>query len=312
MGARKAVLCRPVCPIVIALTVSSLMIDCLSVARADVSMTAQQVTSSGQTPLASRTIRLFLKGANARLEVAGEPILLYDGKGNILYGVDPVRRTYYMTVPTEIEPTYLPPGPGSEAGETVKLDLRPTPQAMDLAGLTAHQYMISGTVAYTRPEGFRRGGRRRSGGGGGGYGNGGPDGRSRREPLLLPHWSISGEIWLSDTLKFPARENTLLAAQIAAVAAGPFQQPLADALDKHKGVPLLARITVTRTPALPLGGAAEGTGDAVPPVPASTATTLSVQSVSTATLDDKFFQPPIDDTLVAAPLDAYNPNSPGG
>ena len=307
-----------------------------AMSRADLSISASQATGTTQAPPVTRAIRLFFKGTNARLEVEGKPVLLYDGKGNILYGVDPVQKTYYMTVPTLIQPTDLPPGPGGQANEDIKLDLHQTDRTMTLAGLAAHQYTVTGMVTYkqNRPVGMRRGGHRRSGGFPGGgfplletattvdqYGgeetqNGNGQGDRRGGTFTPPRWSISGEIWLADDVKFPAKENTLLAAQVAAAAAGPFQQPLADALDKHRGLPLLARITVTRTlvssagrPVNQYGGVVEG--ESTPASPISTATTFTVQSISTAPLTDPFFQAPGADTLVAAPLDAYDPNSPG-
>ena len=320
-------------PVAVALVTGTLLSVSAAVSRADVAITAQQTTSTGQTPPATRAIKLFFKGADARLEVAGKPILLYDGKGNILYGLDPARKTYYMTVPTEREPTDLTAGLGGQAQENIKLDLRQTDQTLTLAGMAAHQYLVTGTVTFSRnrPQGSRRSGGHRRGGGGfplfspatvdqnsGGYGEGraggGESGQSRA--LTLPQWSISGEIWLSDTLKFPAKENTLLTAQVAAASAGPFQQPLADALDKHKGVPLLARITVTHIPASAGGRAVDQyggvpEGQRAAPSPTSTATTLTIQSISTNPLADTFFRASLDDALVAAPLDAYDPNTPG-
>ncbi len=305
-------------------------------ARADETLQGQQTVGVGQAAPVTAAVQLFLQGANARLETAGEPTLVYDGKGNILYGLDTARKSYYMTVPVEEEPTdALPGGPG-ETKEAVKLDLHATNQTLTLAGQPAHQYTVSGTVTFTRnrPEGGGQrggGGRRRRGGGGGGGGfpgqngggfpgggggeNGGPGGsRGAGVSFTPPQWSLSGEIWLADDVKFPSKENTTLAAQLAAAAVGPFQQPLADALDKHKGLPLLARMTVTHTPASANGrsvnqyGGVVESGSAAPrPVPTNTVTTFTVRSVSDAPLDPKLFQAPLEYALVAAPLTPFAP-----
>ena len=294
-------------------------------AQADVTLQGQQTVGVGQAAPVTAAVRLFLQGANARLETAGEPTLVYDGKGNILYGLDTARKSYYMTVPVEEEPTdALPGGPG-EAKEDVKLDLHETGQILTLAGQPAHQYTVSGTVTFTRdrPEGGGQrggGGRRRRGGGGGGFpgqnGGGFPGGNGGggRPPadFTPPQWSLSGEVWLADGVKFPSKENTSLAAQLAAASVGPFQQPLADELDKHHGLPLLARMTVTHTPASANGRQVNqygGVGDssAPRPVPTATVTTFTVRSVSDAPLDPRLFQAPLEYALVAAPLDPYAP-----
>ena len=302
-------------------------------AQADVTLFGQQTVGVGQAAPLSAAVHLYLKGANARLETAGEPTLVYDGKGNILYGLDTARKTYYMTVPVEVEPTDEVPGGPGEVKEQTKLDLHETNQTMMLAGQPTHQYTVSGTVTFTRsrPEGMGQrggGGRRRRGGGGGfpgqngggfpgGGTNGGGENGSGRRPQAAtftpPQWSISGEIWLADALKFPAKENTSLVGQLAAASSGPFQQPLAEELDKHKGLPLLARMTVTHTPASAngrsvnqYGGVVEG-GPVQRPVPTTTVTTFTVRSVSDAPLDPKLFQAPLEYALVAAPLTPFAP-----
>ncbi len=298
--------------------------------RADITITAQETAGIGQAVPVSQAVKLFYKGANARVEVSGEPVLVQDGKAGIIYGLNLAPKTYYMTVPTEVEP-----GTGDPAKEDVKLDLKQTDKTMTFAGTTAHQYIVSGTVSHPRPQGggFRRGGGRRRGGQGGGgfpllpaattvdqnggYGDGGPgEGGGRRGAQIAPaQWSITGEIWLSDAYKFPSKENTLFAAQLAAASSGPFQQPLADALDKHKGLPLLARITVDYTPASSAGRPINQYGGVVEGAAASTAsvttfTTFTVHSVTGAPLSDALFQAPLSYTLVAAPLNPYVPGTP--
>ena len=293
--------------------------------RADITLTAQLLSGTGRTPPVPQAVTLLYQGANARLEVSGEPTIIQDGKANILYGLDTARRTYYMTVPTEIEP-----GTGSPDKDNVKLDFKETGKTMTFAGTVAHQYIVTGTVSHPRPEGgFRRGGGRRHGGRGGfplvqpatvdqngGYGDGdGQDGGRRGEALVPAQWSLTGEIWLSDAYKFPSKENTLFAAQLAAASSGPFQEPLADALDKHKGLPLLARMTVTYLPASSAGrpinqygGVVEGAKAST--VPVTTVTTFTVRSVTDAPLSGSLFQAPLNYMLVAAPLNPYVPGTP--
>ncbi len=293
--------------------------------RADLAITAQETAGIGQAAPVSQTVKLFYKGANARVEVSGEPALVQDGKANVIYGLNTALKTYYMTVPTEVEP-----GIGSPPKDDIKLDLKETDKTMMFGGTTAHQYIVSGTVSHPRPQGGRRRGRRGGGLGSigagfpllqpatvdqnGGYGDG-EDGGRRGGFVSQAQWSITGEIWLSDMYKFPSKENTLFAAQLAASSAGPFQQPLADALDKHKGLPLLARITVDYIPASSQGRPINQYGGVVEGAKASTTatttfTTFTVQSVSDAPLSDTLFQAPLSYTLIAAPLSPYVPGTP--
>lgn len=312
----------------ILLASAGLLSAALLPSRADITITAQETAGIGQAAPVSQAVKLFYKGTNARVEVSGEPALIQDGKANIIYGLNTGPKTYYMTVPSEIVP-----GVGSPNKDDVKLDLKETDKTMTFAGTTAHQYIVSGTVSHPQPQGSRR--RRRGGSGGigsigagfplllpvtveqnGGYGEGSGEDGGRRGGFVSPaQWSITGEIWLSDTYKFPSKENTLFAAQLAASSAGPFQQPLADALDKHKGLPLLARITVDYIPASsqgrPInryGGVVEGAKASA--TPTTTFTTFTVQSVSDAPLSDSLFQAPLSDTLIAAPLNPYVPGTP--
>ena len=310
-----------------------------SPSQADLTLHATELAGTGKTPPVAQAITLFLQGANARLETPGEPVIVQDGKANTLYGLNTAQKTYYVTVPTETEP-----GAGSPAKEDVHLDLKSTGKTMTFAGTAAHQYTVVGTVTHPRPEGGfggRGGGRHRGGRGGGGGGfpmllpataggvvdqdgggggeNGsgqGEGGRGGRGGGITPaQWSMTGEIWLADTVKFPSQETTLLVSQLAGGASGPFQQPLADALDKHKGIPLLARITVDYIPASSggrrvnqYGGVVESADASAAPV--TTFTTFTVQSVSDALLSGALFQAPLSYALVAAPLSPYVPGTP--
>lgn len=297
--------------------------------RADLTLHATELAGTGKAPPVSQPVTLFLKGSNARLEVPGEPTIVEDGKANTLYGLNAAQKTYYVTVPTETEP-----GAGSPAAEDVHLDLKSTGQAMTFAGMPAHQYTVVGTVTRPRPEsGFGgRGGRRRGGRGGGGFplllpatvnqtvgqeggeeGGGREGGRGRDAKLTPAQWSMTGEIWLADAVKFPPKAAIRLVAQLAAGASGPFQQPLADALDKHKGIPLLARITVDYIPASSEGHRVNQYGGVIAnasAAPVTTFTTFTVQSLSDALLSDTLFQAPLSYALVAAPLNPYVPGTP--
>lgn len=272
---------------------------------ADITINAQETVGVGQAAPVSQTVTLFYKGANARLEVSGEPALVQDGKANIIYGLNPAPKTYYMTVPTEVEP-----GIGSPDKDDVNLDLRQTGKTATFAAMSAHQYLVTGSVARPRSERFLNDRE-----GKGPEDDRAPNDRRRSIPLTPAQWSITGEIWLSDSYKFPSKENTLFAAQLAASSAGPFQQPLADALDKHKGLPLLSRITVNYIPASSEGRPLNRYGGVVEGAKASTTaittfTTWTVKSVSEAPLSGTLFQAPLSDTLVAAPLSPYVPGTP--
>ncbi len=313
---------NPINAAILAATVTGALLS-LPPAEADAALTAQRTISTGQPGQIAQTLKLFYQGKNARLETDGEPVLLYDGGSGVVHALDTARSTYFTTFSPQVQQVIdqMPSGMGGPEKENLKLDFQPTDRAAILAGMTAHQYLVTGTVTFTpsRSERRGRGGGRRRGGGfplfgsatidqyrrgeGGPNEEGGPD-EPGPAPSALPHWNLSGEIWLSDTLKFPAKEDTLLAAQLVAANIGPFLQPLADALDKHKGLPLLARITVTRT--LP-----PSRMEAAPtPAPETTATTLTVQSVSAAPLSDALFQTPLTYTLIAAPPTPYDPGSP--
>ncbi len=273
--------------------------------RADITITAQETAGIGQATPVPQNVTLFYKGANARVEVSGEPALVQDGKANIIYGLNTGQKTYYMTVPTEVEP-----GVGSPDKEDVNLDLRQTGKTATFAAMPAHQYLVTGSVARPRSERFLNDRE-----GKGPEDDRAPKDRRQSIPLTLAQWSITGEIWLSDTYRFPSKENTLFAAQLAASSAGPFQQPLADALDKHKGLPLLARITVDYIPASSEGRPINKYGGVVEGAKASTTatttfTTFTVKSVSEAPLSAALFQAPLSYTLVAAPLSPYVPGTP--
>ncbi len=261
-------------------------------AGADITLQGRQTVRVGQAAPAAFSVTLRYQGANTRLDTTGEPTLIYDGKANILYAVSSARRSYSLSVPAPADPADEVSLAADELSVETKLDLHGTGRAVTVAGLSAHQYTVSGTITFTRlrparseaendQEEAREGEAR----------------RRRAAAYVPPFWSLRGEVWLADTVGFPSGENTPLAAQLAAVSTGPFQQPLADALDKHKGLPLLAKITVIHTPAVPKA------------VPVITLTTWTVRSVSDAPLDSKLFQAPLDYALVAAPLTPYAPGA---
>ena len=310
-------------------TIAASLLGVPALSRADVALTVQQSAGTGQSETntaapAPQTFKLFYKGSNSRLEAAGGQVVLYDGKDGTIYTLDPAHKVYYTTLAMQIAEAGdpVPPGMDQRVSADTKLDVRKTDQVATIAGAGARKYTVTGTVKFDRksPGGYgggRRGGGRRGGRGGfpGGfpgmpfgaqYGMDGDDGgengggRRDRAPLALPQWNISGEVWLADTVKFPDKADLLSAAELAAPSAGPFLQPLADALAKQKGVPVLTKITVTHSQPDSAGADQPAT---------VTATTLTVTDVSGAPLDDKLFETPIDFTLVAAPQDPYVPGA---
>ena len=266
------------------LAVTSLLCSALLPVQADITIQGRRTVRVGTGSPPTAAASLLLEGANARLEVAGAPTLIYDGKANILYGVSSARRSYYLSVPVPTDPADEVSLSADEVKIETKLDLHGTGRTRTLAGLAAHQYLLSGTVIYTQlhpgrvhAENEQADERERE------------SRRKRMAAYLPPQWSIRGEIWLADTAKFPATENSLPAVLLTAVAAGPFEDPLADAFEKHSGLPLFAQITVTHAP--PVLNA--------PAVVIQT--TWTAQSVSGAQLDPTQFKPPLNYALVAAP-----------
>lgn len=269
---------------------AGLLLGFSAAARADVTLLGRQTVKVGQAAPVSAAETLFYQGANTRLETVGAPTLIYDGKANILYGVNTARRTYALTVPVPLDPADEISLDPDEVKIETTLDLHRTALARTLAGFAAHQYLVSGTVLFTRlppahrqalndqEEQHERESRRR-----------------RSAAYVAPVWTIRGEIWLADVPKFPAKEGTRLASQLVAVSAGPFEEPLADALEKHAGLPLLAQVVVTHVPAK------------LPAVPVVTVTSWNVRSVSDAPLAPKLFQAPLEYALVAAPITPFAP-----
>ena len=254
--------------------------------QADVALKGRQTVRTGAgAPPSAAAVSLLFQGANTRLEIAGAPTLVYDGKANILYGINSARRSYYLTVPMPVDPADEVTLNADEVKVETTLDLRGTGRTRTLAGLAAHQFSLTGTVIYTqlhpgriRAENAEADDRER-------------EARRKRMAAYLPAlWTIRGEVWLADTVKFPAQENSLPAVLLTAAAAGPFAEPLAEAFEKRAGLPLLASIAVTHAPPLPNALAT------------TTQTTWAAQSVSEASLGPAPFKAPFDYTLVAAPL----------
>ena len=266
---------------------AALSLLCFAVlpAQADVTVKGRQTVRVGPGAPAIAVVSLFFQGANTRMEVAGAPTLVYDGKANILYGVNSARRSYYLSVPTPVDPADEVSLSADEVKVETNLDLHGTGRTRTLAGLAAHQYSLTGTVVYTQlhpgrvhAENDQADDREQ-------------EARRKRMAMYLPAlWTIHGEVWLADTIKFPAQENSLPAVLLTAVAAGPFAEPLADAFEKRSGLPLFALITVTHAP--PISKAE----------PIVTQTTWAAQSVSEASLGSAQFKAPSDYALVAAPL----------
>ena len=259
-------------------------------AGADIMLSGRLTVAAGHTPPAPSAVSLFCQGANTRLETSGGPTLLYDGKANILYAVSQAARSYSLSVPVPADPADEVSLTADEIKIETKLDLRGTGRTQTLAGLPAHQYAVSGTIRYTRLDPKRIAAENQD------AEDREQDARRRRYVAYLPpQWAISGEIWLADTAKLPADESAFLAVPLVAAGAGPFGPPFADALSKRRGLPLLARITVTHTPPLPSAA------------PVVTQTDFAARAVSEAPLNPALFQEPLSYALVAAPLNPYTP-----
>jgi hypothetical protein len=292
----------------------------LSPAHADLTLVIEQSATAAQTAPVPRTLTVLLHSGNARLEVSQGPIFLYEGKDGTVETLQPMDKTYDMTFLAELQQAEdpLPPGSGDQITTNLQLDLRKTDQTETIAGVTAQKYLVVGRLSYTRPE--QQGGRHgkegdRRGGGSDGGGNAG-EGDKRRHLLALPHFSLGGEIWLSDAVKLPADKDatTFPLVQLAAAGAKPFWQTLADTLDKKKEIPLAARITFTKTTPADYAQVTDAYGGVTTytatPASTTTATTMTVQSIAQAPLDAGLFEAPTDYRLIAAPVTPVDPGLP--
>jgi hypothetical protein len=257
---------------------------------------------------APETVTTYFKGGNARTEVAGGPVTLYNGAEEKVYTLDPTQKTYFVRSVKDIQQPPPDPATGGSAAMKVNADLSLSPGdgAKTFAGVPSKVFILSGTVVVS-PErsggsrgggGFGGGGRHHRGGGGfpggggGGYPSGGdegggtPGGGVRGRSRVV---EVSGEYWLSDTLKVPDdRKATLLPAFLMDDPGQAFVfKSLADNLGKKKEIPLDSRITLTYT--APQGGQETVT------------TTTEVTSVSQTALPDALFQLPTGYTQVAPP-----------
>ncbi len=309
-------------------------------ARADVTVVSQvgvtevvqpalgQTVTQGTPPPPRResahspqTVTAYYKGGNARTEITGSLVTLYNGDEGKIYTIDPSQKTYYVR---SVKDT-LQLAPAQTKVDS-NIDIKPGDDTKTLLGAPAHVYTVSGVVTLSsqRPgSGGGRGGgghhRRGRGGGfpgggggfpGGGGGfpmlrqngdpggfpgdpgdgedpeNGGYSRRGGRSRMIV----VSGELWLSDDLKLPDdRKASVLPALLPSVSGGDFVfKSLADNLGKKKEIPLESRLTLTHT-------------DRRTNSQDSVTTTMHVISVTNTPLSDALFRLPLGLTQLVPP-----------
>ncbi|MDR3711020.1 MAG: hypothetical protein P4L33_22180 [Capsulimonadaceae bacterium] len=293
-------------PGAIALCVTVIIGLCAStgIARADVTivekvtMTKVDPTSvppspPNSGPIVSQGVTLYFKGANARSELDSGQVTIYDGANEKVYTLDPSTKTYFLRPLKNIEvapqnPTgYKPVSMTTEDAITITQG----DETQTFAGTSARAFIISGTVT-VRPEQIGGGHHRRSDG----YGGGEPDGDSGSPDASSPFDNsgartveVSGEVWLSETVKIPNdKKATLFPALFVEAQPDNFVfKPLADKLAKKKEIPLDSRVSVTHSTPY-------GTNITV------TTSTLAT-SLSQASLPDSLFHVPVGYTEVPVP-----------
>jgi len=301
----------------------------------EVNVTQQPEKSAGeQTPSGMavqpnfpETITTYYKGSHALLEVTDGPSVLYDGSGGKVYRFDPVTKTYYiLTMKKMLEQQGRLTGRMADRVDVdAKVDVKASDAAdtLEVCGLTARKYDLSGSLSFSPKQDGGFAGRREGGGGfpggmnfGGGFpggGGGGFPGRGGRgrgggHRQHIPATLISGVLWLSDKFKLPddKKSSMLPAVQQLIFEGSPALKPFADSLGKTKMLPLETEITLTKSVRAAPGSNDSDTGldDSGQEVSTQTTTTkMEVKSISNDALPDSLFQVKPGYTLVNAPAD---------
>jgi len=298
-------------------------------ARADVQIVSEITVignsdSNATVPASPETITTDYKGNQARTEILGGPIALFDLGKDKVYRLDPAKKTYYVLPLKKMEEEQNQM-PGRMAGRMqaeaqTDLKLPDTVETKTIAGVTAKKYDLSGSIRLKPKQsgnfgGFSGGGIFGSGfpGGSGGFPGGGGGshhgrhggGRSGRQ---MPVTEISGEVWLADAVKLPEdkKASALPSVQALIFGADPALKSFSDALDKGKLLPLSSTITITRDARQPRGDDQSDSGsgnDAETGSATIITTTMQVKSLSQETLPETLFQVPSGYTQVDPPSD---------
>jgi len=265
-------------------------------ALADATVTSSVSISSTGGPNGARqhsgTVTVYYQGDTLRIESANGPAMVYTG--GKLYRINTADQTYCQ-MPSPPKHTGMPPHNND------KFSLTATGQTSSVAGQSATQYTVSGTGPAGPPPRPQQSTSTDSGNGGDDAG-GPPSGPP-------PSASMTGQIWLSDSVKIDSRAKDALEVALgqALGVRGPLGHALAAKLLAMGDAPLSANITIT-----------------MPAMPDGTQPTMTlksnVTSVSTSTLDSSLFAIPTGYTQVQAqqggpgggPNDQARNAGPGG
>ena len=127
----------------------------------------------------ANTVTLYFKGANARQEDSRGHVTIFSGTDKAIYVLNADEKTYF------IQPAPPSPPSGAPAPATVtiaKLDATVADNVKQIAGKQAAQYSVTGSMTMGRP------------------GGGAPPPDENAPPPL----KVTGNMWLSDSVKLPA------------------------------------------------------------------------------------------------------------
>jgi hypothetical protein len=220
-------------------------------------------TTSGSPPsqpVPPQQVTVYYRGGNARTEIQEGSITIFNGKEGKVYLLNPAERTYVVKSVSEFcDPARSRTTSGSVSLKASSdITLSPGVGARTCAGIPTSPYEVSGTVIL----GAHKSGSGRSllqGLGGlpglgslgalagiAGGGRHGGESRNSDSGVKPKKFEISGEYWMSESLKLPdERKASPLAAIYSDTQIQNFVfRPLSDSLSKLKSLPLDSRITV--------------------------------------------------------------------
>jgi hypothetical protein len=211
------------------------------------SSAATGATPRNDTPPTPETVTTYFQGGNARVEVAGGDVILYDGASGKVYTLDPAQNTYYAqdmkTLEDDSSTSSRSPDEHAEPMAVNNgVSVSQSGEQRNFAGLTATAFIVTGTVTvHPQSHGGSNGSHHRFGGLGsaggvlggifGGWGGGGArsddssgsagdyggygdaSGSVNFPSLNKPAVSraqtveVSGEFWLSGAVKLPNDKN---------------------------------------------------------------------------------------------------------
>ncbi len=254
--------------------------------------------------IAPQTVTAYYKGGNARVEVEGGIIRIFNGKDGKVYTLDPVAKTYYVQTLKQLADASTEDPDSRQSGSlkvSSDLSVSPGDGNKSCAGLDSKPFVLSGSISISHKQssaggllsslGGLAGGLGGLGGlaGGlaGGLGGGGDQQGGGRRSGAAKQVEVSGEYWFSNTVKLPDDKGAtvLPALYTGAQIQGFVCKALSDKLVKMKGLPLDSRIAVSSSQR-------DGSQRTI-------TRTTEVTSVSLHPLPDGLFQLPVGYTQLA-------------